>query len=29
MNRVSTLMLAKTISVILGSVVGVDCDSPY
>lgn len=28
MNCVFTLMLAKTISVISGSIVGVDCNSP-
>ena len=28
MNCVSTLMLAKTISVVSGSIVGVDCNSP-
>ena len=28
MNCVSTLMLAKTISVVLGSVVGTNCNSP-
>jgi len=29
MNCVSTLMLAKTISVVLVSVVGANCNSPY
>ena len=29
MNCLSILMLAKTISVVLGSIVGANCNSPY